>query len=86
MPSTRQKKNIQVGDVVSSKEIHAGSSTLVFVINEEVVETLLVDERLGAILLSNPTIVEVNGERQFFDGPFIGWKYDGEKFINPNIN
>jgi hypothetical protein len=86
MPSTKGNKNIQEGDVVSTEEIFRNKSCLAFIIDGEVVETFLCEKRFSAILQSNPTVVEIDGPRQFFDGPFIGWNYDGEKFFRPNID
>lgn len=57
-----------------------------FIIDNEVVDVLHTDERLGAILLSNPTIMDITLE----DGKqaaFVGDKYDPEnnKFISSRI-
>lgn len=86
MPSTSSKKMPKVGQLISSKEIYKDSSLLAFIIDGEVVQTFLCDRRMSAILLSNPTIVEIDGESNFLKGPHIGWKYDGNKFIQPEVN
>lgn len=49
-----------------------------FVIDGEVVDILHTDERLAAIFLSNPTIVDAT--EQFSQGVAIGWNYDGSAF------
>ncbi len=48
---------------------------LVFIIDGEVVDTLRVHERLGAILLSNPLIIDAAGRE---NEVVIGGKYNEE--------
>jgi hypothetical protein len=47
---------------------------LAFIIDNEVVEIMNTDNRLAAIFLSEPTIVEINEE----DGIYPGMTYDKE--------
>jgi hypothetical protein len=87
MPSTSSKKlPPKPGQLVSTEQIYQDSSLLAFIIDGEVVQTFLCDRRMSAILLSNPTIIEIDGENNFLEGPHIGWKYDGSKFIGPELN
>ncbi len=48
---------------------------LVFIIDGEVVDTLRTHERLGAIMLSNPVIIDASGREHEV---FIGTKYNEE--------
>lgn len=86
MPSTKKEKPIEVGEIVSSEEIFKNKSFLIFVIDGEVVDTFLCDKRMSAILQSNPTVIEVKGKDHFLNGPYIGWKYDGNNFYSPSID
>lgn len=53
---------------------------LAFVLDGEVAEILQTDERLAAIFLSQPKIVEFDREK---DNVVAGMKYDGTKFSIP---
>ena len=70
-----------------SEEINQQDLTpkrIAFIIDNKVVDILQTDERLAAIFLSEPEIVNVTDlEQKFF--PAVDWKYDTslEKFIPP---
>jgi hypothetical protein len=82
MPTTEPSKNNKI--FLSTKEIYEGQVSLAFVIDGEVVQTFLCDERLAAVLQSDPVIVELENDGDpFFNGPHVGWKYDGKNFYNP---
>jgi hypothetical protein len=53
---------------------------LAFVLDGEVAEILQTDDRLAAIFLSQPQIVEFDKEK---DNVVAGMKYDGTKFSIP---
>ena len=53
---------------------------MAFVIDGEVADILQTDDRLAAIFLSQPQIVEFDREK---DGVMAGMKYDGTKFSTP---
>lgn len=53
---------------------------LAFVIDGEVADILQTDDRLAAIFLSQPQIVEFDREK---DSVMAGMKYDGTKFSTP---
>lgn len=53
---------------------------LAFVLDGEVAEILQTDDRLAAIFLSQPQIVEFDKEK---DNVVSGMKYDGTKFSIP---
>lgn len=53
---------------------------LAFVIDGEVAEILQTDDKLAAIFLSQPKIVEFDREK---DNVAAGMKYDGTKFSIP---
>jgi hypothetical protein len=53
---------------------------LAFVIDGEVADILQTDDRLAAIFLSQPQIVEFDREK---DNVIAGMKYDGAKFSIP---
>jgi hypothetical protein len=53
---------------------------LAFVIDGEVADILQTDDRLAAIFLSQPQIVEFDREK---DNVVAGMKYDGAKFSIP---
>lgn len=82
MPSVKRKRNIE-GSQVSTEEIYNGQTVLAFIIDNEVVQTFICDERMAAILQSNPTIVEVTSHDPFMYGPHIGWIYKNDKFYPP---
>jgi hypothetical protein len=54
-----------------------------FVIDGEIVSVLNTDERMGAILLSNPIILDLSKIQ--LENPEIheGWRYDGSNFLPP---
>ena len=56
---------------------------IAFVIDGEIVSILNTDERMGAILMSNPIIVDISDAQ--LENPALseGWRYDGEKFLPP---
>jgi hypothetical protein len=53
---------------------------LAFVLDGEVAEVLQTDDKLAAIFLSQPQIVEFDKEK---DNVVSGMKYDGTKFSTP---
>lgn len=53
---------------------------LAFVIDGEVAETLQTDDKLAAIFLSEPKVVEFDREKE---NVFAGFTYDGKKFSRP---
>lgn len=53
---------------------------LAFVIDGEVAEVLQTDDKLAAIFLSQPKIVEFDKEK---DNVVAGMKYNGAKFSTP---
>lgn len=53
---------------------------LAFVIDGEVAEVLQTDDKLAAVFLSKPTIVEFDREK---NNVVAGMKYDGTKFSTP---
>ena len=86
MPTTRRNKVFKEGDIVSTEDIYKDQSFLAFIIDGEVVQTFICDKRMSAILQSNPTIVEVDTDNPFINGPHIGWKYDGNTFSHSHID
>ena len=69
--------------IVLTEEIYKDKNLLVFIIDNEVVQTFLCDDRMSAIIQSKPTIVDVTGKDIFHNGPQIGWTYDGQDFFPP---
>jgi hypothetical protein len=55
---------------------------IAFVLDGEIVSILNTDERMAAILLSNPIIVDITEEKKKQPLILEGWKYDGEKFFS----
>lgn len=53
---------------------------LAFVIDGEVAEILQTDDKLAAVFLSQPKIIEFDKEK---DNVVAGMKYDGTKFSIP---
>jgi hypothetical protein len=53
---------------------------LAFVLDGEVAEILQTDDKLAAIFLSQPQVVEFDREK---DTVVAGMKYDGKKFSTP---
>jgi hypothetical protein len=80
MPTTKSNR------FLSTEEIYKDQIVLAFVIDGEVVDTLVCNERLAAILQSTPTVVELKNKDIFLNGPHVGWKYDGINFIKPDID
>ena len=68
------------------------SFKIAYVLDGKVVETLHTNERLWAIIMSNPTVVDFTNIT-FPDEPFedgtrqvgvtAGWSYNGTEFIRP---
>jgi hypothetical protein len=56
---------------------------IALVIDGEIVSVLNTDERLGAILLSNPTIVDISQAQKETPSLCEGWTYDGSNFFPP---
>lgn len=71
---------------INTKDIYKDKTMIAFVIDGEVVDTFVCDYRLAAILQSNPEVVDISKRNVFFEGPFIGWKYDGQDFKKPSID
>lgn len=59
---------------------------IAFVLDGEVADVLHTDERLGAIFLSNPLILDVTDKFTEENSVLIGAKYnaDTNEFINPD--
>lgn len=83
MPSTRKTTGTPGFELISTKDLYKDRSLLALIIDGEIVHMFDCDKRLSAILQSNPTVVELDGENAFISGPHIGWKYDGKNFIKP---
>jgi hypothetical protein len=71
------------GRLIPNEELFKDKTVLVFVIDDEVVQTFVCDDRMAAIFQSNPIVVDVTGRDTVLDGPQIGWTYDGENFSPP---
>jgi hypothetical protein len=71
------------GRLITNEELYKDKTVLVFVIDDEVVQTFVCDDRMAAIFQSNPTVVDITGRDMVLDGPQIGWTYDGENFKPP---
>jgi hypothetical protein len=58
---------------------------LAIILDDKVEMLMEVDERLAAMLTSQPTIVDV--PKPEAGGPFIGWTYNSttKKFTNPDV-
>lgn len=84
MPSTRKSTGTPGFEFISTKDMYKDRSLIALILDGEIVHMFDCDKRLAAILQSNPEAVELDGENAFLNGPYVGWKYDGEKFINPN--
>lgn len=53
------------------------------VVNGEVKNMFGAHERLGAVLSSNPIVVDITGKDIKTEGPMVGWTWDGENFNPP---
>lgn len=62
--------------VPSSNKYH-----LAFVIDNQVVATVLTDAKQAAIFTSSPTIVQIEVNSPITEG----WNYDGSSFSNPDV-
>ena len=82
MPLVKRKKNIEDKEI-STKDIYNGQVVLAFIIDNEVVQTFSCDERMAAILQSNPKVVELTNTDPFMHGPHVGWIYKNDKFYPP---
>lgn len=69
----------------SPQEMHHRNNLteIAFIIDGELQDAIVAEERLAAILLSEPVIVDITSEEP---KPTLGWKYDSETkgFIDPN--
>lgn len=60
---------------------------LAFVLDNEVVDIMLTDDRLAAIFLSNPIIIDVTGDEPRSINCTVGDKYNPETgTITPSFN
>ena len=73
MPSV--KRDRKEGTQISTEKIYNGQIILAFIIDNEVVQTFMCDERFSAILQSNPKIIEITNRDPFLNGPHVGWSY-----------
>lgn len=71
------------GRLITNEELYKDKTVLIFVIEDEVVQIFMCDDRMAAILQSNPTVIDVTSRDIVLDGPQIGWTYDGENFTPP---
>ena len=71
--------SVLLNNPVITSEIENGKEILIFNVNGKITK-LLTDERLTAILLSNPLIVEIDNSNRAVEP---GWKYINNKFIKP---
>lgn len=56
---------------------------LAFIIDNEVVDTFLCEDRMAAILQSNPKVIDITKKHSYITGPHKGWIYDGQEFYPP---
>ena len=82
MPSTKNSDS----KFVKTSDIYKGNVFLVFILDGKVVETFICNEKMAAILQSNPTIVEITEGDPFLTGPHKGWNYNGEYFSIPDVD
>ena len=61
---------------------------IAFIIDGNVVDVFHTDDRLAAIMLSNPIIVDATNfyATQPEGTHIVGWKFDGSTFTAPEIN
>lgn len=50
------------------------------ILDDTVIDVLYTDDRLAAILLSSPTVVDATDTGP---EPIVGWSFDGEKLVKP---
>jgi hypothetical protein len=77
---------MEKGYMSKEDEMFKDKSILAFIIDGEVVDTFVCDERFSSILQSQPTIVEINKDSFTMSGPYRGWLYDGKNFYPKNQN
>jgi len=82
MPSIKKERTVS-GKQLSTDQIYNGQTVLAFIIDEEVVQTFMCDERMAAILQSNPTVIEITDRDPFLYGPHPGWTYKNNQFQPP---
>jgi hypothetical protein len=71
--------SVLLNNPVITSEIENSKEILIFNVNGKITK-LLTGERLTAILLSNPLIVEIDNSNRAVEP---GWKYINNKFIKP---
>ena len=67
----------------STEELYKDKTVIAFVVEDEVAEIFIADEKIGAILLSNPKIIDITGRDFHVDGPNPGWFYSEDVFYPP---
>jgi len=58
------------------------TATIAIILDGEVQEVIRAQDRMAALLLSEPTFVEVSSDLAV--APTIGWKYENEEFVKPD--
>jgi hypothetical protein len=73
-----------VGDInppteVNTAPIHEQARAIAFVVDDEIAEIIFTDDRLAAVFLSDPTIIEITS---LMSDPLLhpatGWGYDSD--------
>lgn len=84
----KAEKRSPIGDKVNEpQELHNKNNlySVAFVLDDEVQEVIRAEEKIAAILLSEPTIIDITNLDQ---KPTIGWKYNSEtgEFLNEAVS
>lgn len=68
---------------INNPETFPAPLIFALVVDGEVAELLNCNDKLAAVLQSNPVIIDVTNRNIITEGPHEGWTWDGEEFHNP---
>jgi hypothetical protein len=76
----KNKKNDNIDEMVQiNRSLETLANHIAIIVDNEVVDVIHCDEKLGAILLSDPTFISISAPSE--NSPTTGWSYIDGKFI-----
>jgi hypothetical protein len=77
----KNKKNETVDEITQiHKSLETLANHIAIIVDNEVVDVIHCDEKLGAMLLSDPTFISISAPSE--KSPTTGWSYIDGKFIH----
>lgn len=76
----KNKKNETISEIAQiNRSLETLANHIAIIIDNEVVDVIHCDEKLGAMLLSDPTFISISAPSE--NSPTTGWSYIDGKFI-----